>query len=157
VKRIGESVSIEASLAEVWGHYFEPRGWPAWVDGFGSVQDAEAYPERGGRLRWRSIPAGRGEVAERVLEHEPRRVHRISFEDPSTAGELRTTFTIEGSATRVAQELDYRLKRGGAFARLADLFFIRSQMRASVRRSLSRLKLEVEEVVAADAPQPPAV
>jgi hypothetical protein len=143
---IAESISIEASLAEVWGYYFDQRGWPAWVDGFGSVQGAEGYPERGGRLRWRSIATGRGEVAERVLEHEPRRVHRIAFEDPSTAGELRTTFTIEGPATRVAQELDYRLKRRGPFARLADRFFIRSQMRASVRRSLSRLKLEVEEV-----------
>jgi uncharacterized membrane protein len=146
MRRIAESISIEASLAEVWDYYFDPRGWPAWVDGFGSVQGAEAYPEREGSLRWRSIAAGRGEVEERVLEHEPRRVHRIAFTDPSTTGELRTTFTIEGSGTRVGQELEYRLKRGGPFARVADRLFIRSQMRASVRRSLSRLKLEVEEV-----------
>jgi len=54
VSRVAESTLVEASLAEVWDYYFEPRGWPAWVDGFGSTQASDGYPEAGGSLRWRS-------------------------------------------------------------------------------------------------------
>ncbi len=144
--KVTESVLVESSLAEVWGYYFEPGGWPAWVDGFGSVDELDGYPEAGGSLRWRSIPAGRGEVTERVLEHEPRRLHRVSFRDPESSGELVTTFAIEGRGARVTQELDYRLGRRGPFAWLTDRLFIRSQMRGSLQRSLARLKLEVQEL-----------
>jgi hypothetical protein len=80
-----------------------------------------------------------------VLEHEPRRFHRVAFRDPSSAGELRTTFAIEGEGTLVAQVLEYRLVSGGPFAWLTDRLFIRSQMRRSMRRSLDRLALEVRE------------
>jgi hypothetical protein len=151
MSRVTESVNVEASLAEVWDYYFEPRGWPAWVDGFASVESSDGYPERGSSLRWRSIPAGRGEVTERVLEHEPRRVHRVAFRDPASTGELRTEFAIDGRGTRVTQDFDYRLKRRGPLARLTDALFIRSQMRGSLRRSLDRLRLEVEDVAAAEA------
>ena len=143
---VSESVLIEASMAEVWDYYFDPRGWPAWVDGFGRVVASDGYPEAGGSLRWASGPAGRGEVTEHVLEHEPRRLHRVAFHDPASAGELRTTFAIEGEGTLVVQELDYRLRRRGPFSWLTDRLFIRSQMRGSLGRSLNRLKLEVEEL-----------
>jgi uncharacterized protein YndB with AHSA1/START domain len=152
VSRVSASVAVNASLAEVWDYYFEPEGWPAWVDGFGRAESAEGYPEVGGSLRWVSAPAGRGEVTERVLEHEPRRVHRTSFEDPETEGELKVTFAIQGEAVVVTQEQDYRLRRGGPFSRLTDVLFIRSQMRRSLERSLARLKLEVEEVASATEP-----
>ena len=151
---IQASASVQASLAEVWDYYFDPRGWPAWVDGFGRVQSSDGYPDAEGSLRWQSIPAGRGEVTEHVLEHEPRRVHRIAYRDPTSAGELRTSFSIEGPGTLVEQQLTYRLVRRGPFARLTDLLFIRSQMRGSMERTLARLRLEVEEV-AAHEPQPP--
>lgn len=144
MSRVSESVLVQASLAEVWGYYFEPRAWPAWVDGFGSVEASDGYPDEGGSLRWRSIPAGRGDVTEHVLEHESRRLHRVAYRDPESAGELRTAFAIEGEGTRVTQELSYRLRKGGAFSWLTDRLFIRSQMRGSLRRSLARLKLEVE-------------
>jgi uncharacterized membrane protein len=144
MSEVSESVLVQASLAETWSYYFEPWAWPAWVDGFGSVETSDGYPEEGGSLRWRSIPAGRGEVTEHVLEHESRRLHRIAFRDPESAGELRTTFAIEGEGTRVTQELDYRLPKGGTLSWLTDRLFIRSQMRGSLRRSLTRLKLELE-------------
>jgi len=146
VSKVSESVVVNASLAEVWDHYFEPRGWPAWVDGFGRIEASDRYPEAGGSLRWRSIPAGRGEVTEHVLEHEPRRLHRVAFRDPESAGELRTMFEIAGPRTAVTQEFEYRLRRRGPFAWLTDRLFIRSQVRSSVARTLARLKLEVEEL-----------
>ena len=147
--RVSDSALVRASLAETWTYYFAPRGWPLWVDQFKEVViSRDGYPDVGGVLRWRSVPAGRGEVVERVLEHEHRRRHRISYEDPESAGELTTRFAIEGEATRVTQELEYRLLRRGFFARLTDLLFVRSQMRRSLQRSLMRLKHEVEDLAA---------
>jgi hypothetical protein len=152
MSQVSASVAVNASLAETWDFYFEPQGWPAWVDGFSSVESSSGYPDQGGSLKWRSTPAGRGDVAERVLEHEPRRMHRVAFQDPGTTGELVTTFAIQGEGTVVTQQFDYRLRQRGPFAKLTDLFFIRSQMRGSLRRSLTRLKLEVEEVAAGSQP-----
>jgi hypothetical protein len=143
--RVTESAEVSASLAEVWAFYFDAERWPAWVDGFGEVEAQTGYPEAGGSLRWRSGPAGRGVVTEHVLEHEPRRLHRIAFADPESAGELRTEFAIAGEGTRVTQVLDYRLRRRGPFARVTDVLFVRSQVRGSMQRSLGRLKHEVEE------------
>ena len=44
-------VPVRASLAEVWDYYFDPAGWPAWVDGFARVESDMGYPEVGGTLR----------------------------------------------------------------------------------------------------------
>ncbi len=66
------------------------------------------------------------------------------FAIPESAGELSTTFGIEGQGTLVTQRLDYRLRGGGPLAWITDRLFIRSQMRGSMRRSLERLKLEME-------------
>jgi hypothetical protein len=146
VSTISETVVVDASLADAWDYYFDLGGWPAWVDGFARVVASDGYPEAGGTLRWSSIPAGRGEVAERVIEHEHRRLHRVAFRDPSSAGELTTTFAIEGNGTRIAQRLEYRLVSSGPFAWLTDRLFIGSQVRGSMRRSLDRLALELGDV-----------
>ncbi len=149
---VAASVPVRASLAEVWDYYFDPAGWPAWVDGFARVESDMEYPEVGGTLRWSSTPAGRGTVTERVVEHESRRLHRVEYEDPETTGQLSVTFAIEGEGTMVTQELDYRLRDRGVFAKVTDRLFIRSQMRGSLSRSLARLRLEVEEVAAGTRP-----
>jgi hypothetical protein len=149
---VAASVPVRASLAEVWDYYFDPAGWPAWVDGFARVESDMGYPEVGGTLRWSSTPAGRGMVTERVVEHESRRLHRVEYEDPETTGQLSVTFAIEGEGTMVTQELDYRLRDRGVFAKVTDRLFIRSQMRGSLSRSLARLRLEVEEVAAGTRP-----
>jgi hypothetical protein len=145
VSQVSASLLVEASLAETWDYFFDPRGWSVWSDGFGSVLSSEGYPETAGTLRWRSGAAGRGEVTEAVLEHHPRRVHRVAFTDPQAAGELTTTFEIEADATRVTQRLEYALTGGGVFGRISDLLFIRTQQRRSLERSLFHLKHEAEE------------
>ncbi|MQA75468.1 MAG: hypothetical protein GEU88_14185 [Solirubrobacterales bacterium] len=152
-----ESVLVEASLAEVWDHYFDPRGWPAWVDGFRSVESSEGYPEEGGTLIWRSSPAGRGTVRERVLEHQLRRRHEIEYSDPESAGKLLTRFAIEGQATRVALALDYRLAGSGPLAWVVERLFVRGRVRGSLQRSLARFKHEAEEVATLGDPNRPAV
>ena len=140
------SVEIPAPLADVWDLYFDPDRWPAWVDQFAAVVSADGYPDAGGRLVWRSTAAGRGEVREHVVEHEPRSLHRIEFEDPESRGNLETRFGIvaagEEGRTRVTQRLEYGLTGGGPLARVTDFLFIRSQMRGSLERSLGALRLE---------------
>jgi hypothetical protein len=149
VPTVEESVQVRASLAETWELYFEPTTWPTWVDGFTRVESSEGYPERGGTLRWRSTPAGRGLVEERVLEHEPRSLHVVAFSDPESEGELRTTFAIATApdseqGTRVRQQLTYRVRDAGVLTRLTDVFFIRPQIARSLRRSLEQLRVEAE-------------
>ncbi len=141
-----ESVLVGASLKQAWDFYFEPSGWPAWVDGFGRVESAQGYPEQDGVLAWSSVAAGRGSVRERVIAHEPRTLHRIAFSDPESTGELTTRFAIEGDGTRVTLELEYRLASGGPLAWVTDRVFVRSQMRESLRRTLARFRLEVEDL-----------
>ncbi|MDX6586228.1 MAG: hypothetical protein QOI31_701 [Solirubrobacterales bacterium] len=140
---VEQEVVVAASLADAWDLYFEPRSWPDWVDSFGSVIEIDGYPDAGGRLRWKSIPAGRGEVMEKVLEHEPRRKHRIEFADPSLAGEMTVTFAIEGDGTKIVASMDYRLLDRSAFARLGALLFLKAQLRGTLRRSLDAFAPEV--------------
>ena len=152
--RVAEELLVPASLAEVWDLYFEPKTWPAWVDELQRVDSlAEGYPRAGGRLVWHSSAAGRGRVSETVLEHEPRRLHRIRYADPHSEGEQLTTFEIEGGGTRVAIELRYGLLEPGVLGPLTDRFFIRSQMRGSITRSLAGLRAEAEELAGLAAPQ----
>jgi uncharacterized protein YndB with AHSA1/START domain len=142
---IEAAVEIEAPLADVWDLYFDRDRWPSWVDGFAAVVRADGYPAAGGELVWRSNAAGRGEVRERVVAHEPRLLHRIEYEDPESSGILETRFAIVPGADRitgVTQRLEYRLRRGGPLRRVTDLLFIRGQMRGSLARSLGALRLE---------------
>jgi hypothetical protein len=145
---LSESVLVNASLAHAWDFYFEQGGWPAWVDGFGGVESSDGYPETGGTLVWRSTPAGRGTVRERVLAHEPRTLHRIAFSDPGSTGELTTRFAVEGDATRVTLELGYALASPGPLSRLTDRLFVRGQQRQALQRTLARFRLEAEDLSA---------
>jgi hypothetical protein len=148
---VEESVLVRATLAETWDCFFDARGWGAWCDGFQSVIESDGYPEPDGVLRWRSTPAGRGEVTERVLEHEHRRRHRIAFSDPGMEGELDTRFEIEGEGTRVRQRLEYRVRDRGPIALLGALLFVRGPMRASVQRTLLGFRRAAEEAATASS------
>lgn len=139
-----ESVRVDATLKEVWDLYFDPGSWPAWVDGFSEVISSSGYPQHGGTLRWRSTPAGRGEVTEEVLEHEPRRLHRVRFGDPESEGELETWFEISGEQVEVTQRMDYRVLHQGPLGPFTDILFVRRQVAASLARSLERLAHEAE-------------
>jgi len=141
---VAETVWIDSTLQEVWETYFDPDRWRSWVDGFSDVVSSSGYPERGGTLRWRSIPAGRGEVTEQVLEHEPRSLHRVRFSDPESEGELAASFEISGEGVEVTQAMHYRIRHPGIFGPFTDILFVRRQVAASLARSLDRLKYEVE-------------
>jgi hypothetical protein len=139
VGAVEHEVVAPVSLAEAWEAYFDPRTWAEWVDAFAGVVSFEGYPDAGGTLVWRTGAAGRGEVTETVEAHEPRRLHRIAFSDPTMTGTLETTFAIEGEGVRVGQAMTYRLAERGLFAFLGALF-VRSQVRRSVERSLTAFR-----------------
>lgn len=144
--RVAAELVVGASLAEVWELYFEPRSWPAWVDELQAVDSiSDGYPEIGGRLVWRSGASGRGRVVETVLDHEPRRLHRIHFADPHAEGEQLTRFEIAGEGTKVALELVYGLMAPGVLGPITDRLFVRSQMRDMLVRTLQGLRAEAQE------------
>ena len=141
--KVSEELLVPAPLADVWDLYFERRTWPSWVDQLRTVvSTAEGYPETGGTLVWKSGPAGRGTVHERVLEHEHRRLHRIGFKDESSEGEQTTTFSMKGQGTLVHIDLVYGLLHAGPLGPITDRLFIRSQMRRSLVRTLTGLRAE---------------
>jgi len=160
VGSVEASVEIPAPLADVWELLVDPRRWPSWIDGFGSVEWVEGYPAVGGTIRWHSTPVGRGTVSERVLEMEPRRLLRVAYEDPGSSGEVLTVVEIvaEGGAeprTKVDQRLEYKLSSGGPLRSLTDRLFIRPQMRRSLQRTLAQLRVEAGDVMGGFEPPAP--
>jgi hypothetical protein len=146
MRTVSEHVLVASTLAEVWDAYFDRARWPAWVDGFDHVEAVgDGYPATGATLVWSSLPQGRGRVREKVLDHQPRRLHRISYEDDYSRGELDTTFALEGEQVRVSQELSYEISEPRPFTWLTDLLFIRREMARSLGRSLQRLSAEVRQ------------
>jgi Polyketide cyclase / dehydrase and lipid transport len=145
VATVAAEAEVAAAPVAAWALYFDQQLWPSWVDQFGSIVAVDGYPQVGGVLRWRSGRAGRGEVTERVLEHRSPERHRVRFADPQADGELTVSFEPSEGGTAVRQELDYSLRRRGPFAAIADLLFVRSQMRLSLQRSLAAFAAEVEE------------
>jgi uncharacterized protein YndB with AHSA1/START domain len=148
MREVEAEIEIEGAIAEVWAVYFDADGWRRWVDGFVRVTAGDGYPERGGTLSWESTPAGRGRVTERVMEHEPRRLHRVEYSDPGSSGQLETRFEMVPSGdgtrrTRVSLSLSYELREAGPLSAITDFLFIRSQMRDSLERTLADLRLEV--------------
>jgi len=146
---VSAELEINVPVADAWELYFDADRWASWVDQFARVLSSDGYPDVGGTLVWESNPAGRGRVGERVLAHEERRLHVVSFEDPTTTGTLETRFEMVAAgeserATRVGQKLSYELRDGGALGKLTDRLFIRSQMRQSLQRSLSEFRAEAE-------------
>ncbi len=146
------TAAIEAAvpIADAWSLYFDPERWRSWADQFDSTVSSDGYPEVGGTLVWQSNAAGRGRVAERVLAHEERRLHIVSFEDPSTTGTLEVRFEMAAAGpggdsrkTRIEQRLDYSLREGGPLTAITDRLFIRGQMRSSLERSLADLRGEL--------------
>ena len=159
--RAGASVEVAAPLADVWELLTDPARWASWVDGFDSLIGVDGFPEVGGTATWRSTPAGRGTVTERVLENEPRRLLRTGYEDPGSSGEVRTTVAIvaEGGnepRTRIEQEVEYSPNIRGPLRPLIDWLFVRPQMRRSLERSLAQLRLEAGVVMGGFEPPEPA-
>src|SRR5829696_874878 len=137
--RVRAAVRVPGLASEAEALWYDPRRWPAWVDGFGHVAKLEGdWPAHGARAVWDSKPGGRGRVIERVTAYEARTGQTLAVEDEKLRGTQRVTFEPGPQGVEVALELDYELKEVNVLTPLTDLFFIRRALRDSLKRSLIR-------------------
>ncbi|MEA2291761.1 MAG: hypothetical protein QOF17_781 [Solirubrobacteraceae bacterium] len=136
-RRVRASVTVPGRAEEAEALWLDPSRWASWIDGFGHVVALDpAWPEPGARLRWASVPRGRGLVEERVTGRRPAHSHAVAVEDERLAGTQRVTFSPGEHEARVTLELEYELK--ARTAPLVDLLFVRRSLRDSLARTLTR-------------------
>jgi uncharacterized membrane protein len=140
VVELPDGLSAEAAY-ELW---IDTSRWPTFVDGFKHVETISGdWPNEGAKLVWRSPPAGRGRVTEKVIANEPgARFATIVFEERIT-GTQTVTFTPQ----EVTLELEYELQQGGPLKALVDALFIRRSQSESLQRTLTRFRREAGEAL----------
>jgi uncharacterized membrane protein len=122
--------------------------WPTFIEGFAhALERPQSWPEEGSKIVWRSIPGGRGQVTERVLESQPGRAVVTQVYEEALTG--RQTISFEpleaGEGTLVMLQLDYELGRTGVLGRITDVLFIRRALSDSLERTLRRFAAEAAE------------
>ena len=142
-----EAITVGLPPERAFDLWTDLTRWPTFIDGFGHVDRVDGdWPAEGAKLVWRSGPAGRGVVTEKVVASEPgeRFVTQVFEERMSGAQAVRFT-TTEDDRTRVDIELDYTLTQGGPLKGITDLLFIRRALTDALRRTLRRFATEAAE------------
>jgi hypothetical protein len=119
--------------------------WPTFVEGFAHlVQNDANWPAPDTHVVWKSVPAGRGQVTEKVIESRSDRIATMVFEDRLAGKQtFRVGPTEHGAAVELS--LEYALTKYGPLGPLADALFVRRAIRDSLRRTLYRFAIEAEE------------
>src|SRR5215208_2776789 len=131
--RVRAAVSVPGLASEAEALGYDPRRWPAWVDGFGHVAKLEGdWPAPGARAVWDSRPGGRGRVVERVSAYEARSGQTLAVEDEKLRGTQTVSFEPGADGVAIALELDYEIKDANVLKPLTDALFIRRAMRESL-------------------------
>ena len=129
---------FEGTVHEAETCWYDTSAWPLWVDGLDHVVSLqEPWPEIGGSVTWRSGPAGRGQVTERVISYEALSGQTVAVGDDSIDGHQMVGFTPADEAVEVVLTLEYEIKQRNLFTPLVDLLFIRRAMEMSLRATLS--------------------
>jgi hypothetical protein len=117
------------------------------VEGLAEVVEVSGdWPTIGASVVWRSGPAGRGNVVERVVAYEPLAGQTVEVEDDSIRARQSVSFIPVGEAqVEIALRLEYELKQPSLFTPVVDWLFIRRAFRASLSRTLWRFAAELEE------------
>jgi hypothetical protein len=136
-----EIAALASEAEELW---YDTRRWPTFIDGLAHVDKVEGDWPRAGRVVWDAKPGGRGRVVERVVAYEARGGQTVEVEDERVAGTQRVEFHPTGRGCRVALQLDYRVKQQRPLMAVVDVLFIRRPMTESLKRTLTRLRREVE-------------
>jgi uncharacterized membrane protein len=142
-----DAITIPLAPEAAFDLWTDLTRWATFVDGFGHVERVdESWPAEGAKLVWRSGPAGRGVVTERVVASEPgaRLVTQV-FEERMRGAQVVSFEPVDEGSTRMDLELEYTLARGGPLAGLTDLLFIRRAVTDALRRTLRRFSLEATE------------
>jgi hypothetical protein len=141
-----------ASVPDAQTHWYDTARWAEWVDGLDAVLAVEGdWPRVGARVRWRSGPAGRGEVSETVTAHEPLAGQTVAVADDAITGEQTIAFApAADGGVEVSLALAYQLRRRSPVTAVVDLLFIRRAMAVSLQHTLERFGASLE------AARPPA-
>ncbi|HWF55002.1 MAG TPA: SRPBCC family protein [Solirubrobacteraceae bacterium] len=119
--------------------WYDTDRWQDWNDGFESVIEISGgWPEAGGQIRWRSVPAGRGDVTELVVEHEPGSGQVVEIQDETSTGRQTVTFEAAQGGVEVAVTLEYRITKRTPITPVFELLFVSRAMRASLQETLHR-------------------
>jgi hypothetical protein len=150
VPTVRRSTVVDLAPEGAFDLWADTSRWPTFVDGFGHVEREEGgWPAEGSRIVWRSTPAGRGRVTERVVKSErPALLSTQVFEEKLRGTQTVSFEPLEDGGTAVAFELDYTLMTGGPFRFLVDLFFIRRAEGDALARTLRRFATEAAEEAA---------
>lgn len=136
--RVRAEMDLQAPVGLASRVWTDVNRWPAFVDGFGHVVELDvAWPAPGSAVVWQSGPAGRGQVTERVLEHDDQH-----FVTEVTEAQLRGRQSLHFEPGGVTMELDYELTTGGPLRALTDVLFIRRALTMALERTLSRFSTE---------------
>jgi hypothetical protein len=143
--RAEASVELPGLASEAEALWYDPVRWPAWIDGFAHVVElSDGWPAEG-RLVWHSTPEGRGRVLETVTAYEARAGQTLAVEDSRLRGTQRVEFKPGKPGpdrVTITLSLDYELKDRTPLTWLVDLFFVRREIVASLRRTLTRFARE---------------
>lgn len=139
--RVSATIELATSVHEAETAWYDTDRWPQWVDQLAEVLEVQGdWPRAGSGVVWESGPAGRGRVAERVVEYEPLHGSTVEVEDASITGTQQVTFDPFSEGVQVGLSLEYRLKRRSPFSALVNVVFIRRLMGASLARTLSQFR-----------------
>ena len=140
--RAEASVELPGLASEAEALWYDPVRWPAWIDGFAHVVElSDGWPAEG-RLVWDSTPEGRGRVLETVAAYEARAGQTLTVEDSRLHGTQRVAFKPAPGNVTITLSLHYELKERNALTWLVDLIFVRREIVASLRRTLTRFARE---------------
>jgi hypothetical protein len=127
------------SLQEVETGWYDTSRWPAWVDGLDRIVSVGGeWPREGGLVTWKSGPAGRGTVTERVTSYEELVGQTLQVQDEAISGHQAVSFTATADGVEVQLTLDYSLRQGSFIAPLIDFMFVKREMTRSLVRTLTR-------------------
>ncbi len=139
MRSVSVTAAFRSTVAEAERCWYDTSRWMVWVDELDRVVEVdEPWPKAGGRLVWRSGPAGRGEVSERVVRYEPLSGQTVEVEDKSLRGRQSVAFTPRDGEVEITLTLKYEVKQRSLFTPLIDPLFIRPVIAASLRTTLSR-------------------
>jgi Polyketide cyclase / dehydrase and lipid transport len=151
MRAVTAASTFPGSVHEAESVWYDTDRWAEFVDGLERVERVTSgWPGAGAEISWRSGPAGRGHVTERVVDHQPLQGQSLEVEDDSIRGRQQIGFTPEDGSVAVALTLEYELKNSSLMTPLVDLLFIRRAMTTSLETTLRRFGTELQAARAQD-------
>jgi Polyketide cyclase / dehydrase and lipid transport len=144
MRTVNVTAAFPGTVHEAESCWYDTSAWPRWVNGLEQVEETtRGWPAVGASVTWRSGPAGRGRVRERVVAHEPLTGQTVAVADDSIEGRQTVEFTPVDDSVEIALALQYEIKQRSLFTPLVDFLFIRRAMETELRTTLERFGAEL--------------